>query len=90
MVTHTGPVSGENISYLCRLKILGYFAFKADRLVYRSALGSKVKRKKNLVKLVSGVHVLPERGQPRGIWMVSFFNFHANATRIGWHLCEID
>jgi len=28
--------------------------------------------------------------QPRGKWIVSLVNSHENATRIGWHLCEID
>ena len=32
----------------------------------------------------------PPWGQPRGKWMVSLVNSHTNATRIGWHLWEID
>jgi len=28
--------------------------------------------------------------QPRGKWMVSLVNSHTKATRIGWHLWEID
>ena len=32
----------------------------------------------------------PPRRQPRGKWMVSLVNSHTNATRIGWHLWEID
>ena len=36
-----------------------------------------------------GVGVPPWR-QPRGKWMVSLVNSHTNATRIGWHLWEID
>ena len=34
--------------------------------------------------------VFPPWRQPRGKWMVSLVNFHTNATRIGWHLWEID
>ena len=32
----------------------------------------------------------PSWKQPRGKLMVSSVNFHTNATRIGWHLWEID
>ena len=32
----------------------------------------------------------PPWRQPRGRWMVSLVNSHTNATRIGWHLWEID
>jgi len=32
----------------------------------------------------------PPWSQPRGKWMVSLVNSHTNATRIGWHLWEID
>jgi len=32
----------------------------------------------------------PPWRQPRGQWMVSLVNSHTNATRIGWHLWEID
>jgi len=32
----------------------------------------------------------PPLRQPRGKWMVSVVNSHRNATRIGWHLWEID
>ena len=32
----------------------------------------------------------PPWRQPRGKWMVSLVNSHRNATRIGWHLWEID
>ena len=32
----------------------------------------------------------PPWRQPRGKSMVSLVNFHTNATRIGWHLWEID
>ena len=37
----------------------------------------------------SGV-VTPPWRQPRGKWMVSLVNSHTNATRIEWHLWEID
>ena len=33
---------------------------------------------------------LPPWRQPRGKPMVSLVNFHTNATRIGWHLREMD
>jgi len=33
---------------------------------------------------------LPPWRQPRGRWMFSFVNSHTHATRIGWHLWEID
>ena len=32
----------------------------------------------------------PPWRQPRGRWMVSLVNSHTNATRIGWHMWEID
>ena len=32
----------------------------------------------------------PPWRRPRGKLMISSVNPHANATRIGWHLCEID
>jgi len=32
----------------------------------------------------------PPWRQPRGKWMVSLVNSHTNATRIGWHLWEIN
>ena len=32
----------------------------------------------------------PPWRQPRGKWMVSLVNTRTNATRIGWHLWEID
>ena len=32
----------------------------------------------------------PPWRQPMGKWMVSLVNFHTNATRIGWHMWEID
>ena len=36
-------------------------------------------------------HVLkPPSRQPRGKTMAFLVNSHTNATRIGWHLCEID
>ena len=33
---------------------------------------------------------MPPWRQPRGKLMVSLVNSHTNATRIGWHLWEID
>ena len=33
---------------------------------------------------------MPPWRQPMGKWMVSLVNSHTNATRIGWHLWEID
>ena len=51
------------------------------------------------VALLSAVVVLhrsphtkppPPWRQPRGKWVVSLVNSHTNATRIGWHMWEID
>ena len=40
--------------------------------------------------LSKSVPPTPPFRQPRGKWMVSSVNSHANAARIGWHLWEID
>ena len=50
----------------------------------RGAWGARVDRGREL-----GADKPPWR-QPRGKLVVSLVNYHTNATRIGWHLWEID
>jgi len=54
-------------------------------------------KRKNCYEVRSRLYLLIERKgrrppwrQPRGKWMVSLANSHTHATRIGWHLWEID